>query len=186
MLHLVLHAAGSMTNKTLRQLQLHDIALVSAQMTPSDWESMFAARSAEQKLWWAFPPLKLAARYYPMAIAVPILARFARECPMLLRNVASRRQIYDVSYSYLWVDAFPGIEWSQSVPKAAAYAANRLWPRANMIASRRALADNQIWAQQGEWAKLSQMRRMIRWLSSSPARPVTMHAVAAALTLSSK
>jgi hypothetical protein len=182
MLHLVLHAAGCMPSKILRLLQLHDIALVSAQMSQADWDRMLAAPSADKKFWWAFPPLKLTARYYPSAIPVSVLARLAGECPLLLRNVASQRQVHDVSYSYLWVDAFPGIEWSQSVPKAVAYAANRLWPRASMIASRQVLADNQIWAQQGEWAKLSQARRMLRWLSSRPARPVTMHAVLTALS----
>jgi len=29
---------------------------------------------------------------------------------------------------------------------------------------------------QGDWTRLSQSRRILRWISSRPARPVTMHA----------
>jgi hypothetical protein len=181
MLHLLLHAAGSMPAKALRLLQLHDIALLSSQMTAADWKLILANRTAERKLWWAFPPLKLASRYYSTWIPDDVLTALANECPMFLRTVASRRSLYDVSYSYLWVDAFPGIEWSQSVPKAIEYAANRLRPSANMLVLREQLAKSEAWMHQDEWSQLTQGRRVLRWLSSRPTRPVTMHAVVAAL-----
>src|SRR6185437_1342641 len=40
MTHLLIHAAGAMAYRVLRLLHLHDIALVSAQMTGSDWDGL--------------------------------------------------------------------------------------------------------------------------------------------------
>ncbi|MEA3140957.1 MAG: hypothetical protein QOK23_3126 [Gammaproteobacteria bacterium] len=185
MLHLLLHAAGAMPTKTLRCLQLHDIALLAAQMEESDWEQLLSFSSSQQNMWWAFPSLKLASRYYPAKIPARVLAALARLCPLLLRTVTSRKTLYDVSYSYPWVDAFPGIEWSQSLSETLAYAANRLRPSENMLASRAQLIESQAWANQGDWARMPQSRRMLRWLRSRPTRPVTMHAVVAAVAAAS-
>jgi Uncharacterised nucleotidyltransferase len=181
MIHLLLHAAGSMLTKTLRLLQLQDLALLSVEMTQSDWDLVLAASEARPPLWWAFPPLKLASRYYPIRIPDRVLAALAGQCPPVLRSIAARRNLYDVSYSYLWVDAFPGIEWSRSFPEAIEYAASRLRPDAKHLAAREHLANTESWAQQDEWSRLSHARRILRWLSSRPTRPVTMHAVMAAM-----
>ena len=181
MLHLLLHAAGAMPTKTLRCLQLHDIALLASQMADEDWDQLLSFNSAQQSMWWAFPPLKLASRYYPAKIPAHVLAVMAKLCPLLLRKVTSRNTLYDVSYSYLWVTAFPGIEWSQSIPEMIAYASNRLRPSASTLAAREHLTKSQVWAKHGEWARMSQSQRMLRWLQSRPTRPVTMHAIVAAV-----
>jgi hypothetical protein len=181
MLHLLLHAAGAMPTKTLRCLQLHDIALLASQMVDWDWEQLLAFSSAQQNMWWAFPPLKLTSRYYPAKIPARALAALAKLCPLPLRIVASRNTLYDVSYSYLWVDAFPGIEWSQSLPEVLDYAINRLRPSAKHLAAREDNVRSQAWARQGDWTRLSQGRRIVRWISSRQTRPVTMLAVTAAL-----
>jgi Uncharacterised nucleotidyltransferase len=181
MIHLLLHAAGSMVFQTLRMLQLHDIALLSSQMTDSDWKEVLAHSSRGSRLWWAFPPLELASRYYPSWVPIHVVTALAGECSYLFERVAKHATLYDVSYSYPWVDAFPGIAWSQSVGEMVEYAANRVRPSAKHLIQRESTANSQAWANQGGWTRLSQSRRILRWITSRPARPVTMHAVAAAL-----
>jgi len=181
MLHLLLHAAGSMTTKALRLLHLHDIALLSSQMTETDWDQVLAYGPRGARLWWAFPPLKLASRYYSSRIPLRVLAALAAECSYFLEKIANHRTIYDVSYSYLWVDAFPGIEWSQSVREIARYVVSRVRPSAEHVVQRQHLAKVHLWANQDQWARLSQRRRILKWVTSRPTRSLTMHAVAAAL-----
>src|SRR5665213_309997 len=66
MAHLLLHASGAMVFRALRLINLHDIACLSARMTNDDWDEFLENGNARnKKLWWAFPPLYLAARYYP-------------------------------------------------------------------------------------------------------------------------
>ena len=38
MLHLLLHASGSMVSQSLRLIQLHDVAMLSLKMNANDWE----------------------------------------------------------------------------------------------------------------------------------------------------
>jgi hypothetical protein len=181
MTHLVLHAAGSMTTRSLRLLQLHDLAKLSLRMTESDWDEMLAQNSSGRRLWWAFPPLKLASRYDSSAIPVRVLAALGDECPYLLKKVAEHRTLYDVSYSYPWVNAFPGIEWSQSFGEMLEYAGWRVRPDAGHVASREQNLKTQAWASHSSWDRLSQSRRMVRWITSRPTRAPTMHAVNTAL-----
>jgi Uncharacterised nucleotidyltransferase len=181
MLHLLLHAAGSMTTRALRLMHLHDLARLSSAMTELDWQEVLAKNSGGQRLWWAFPPLKLVSRYYPAAIPVGVLTALAKECPYLLKRIATGRVLYDVSYSYPWVSAFPGIEWSQSLGEFLEYTASRVKPGAAHVASREHNVKTQAWALQSSWERLSQGRRMVRWITSRPTRAVTMHAVRAAL-----
>jgi hypothetical protein len=181
MIHLLLHAAGSMPIQALRLLQLHDLALLSSQMADSDWDEVLEQSSPGSRLWWAFPPLKLTYRYYPTKIPIRVLNALADECPHPLKKIAERATLYGVSYSYLWVDAFPGIAWSQSVRELIAYAANRVRPSAADVVLREHDAKSQAWANRAQWSKLSQSRRILQWITSRPTRPLTMHAVRAAL-----
>jgi hypothetical protein len=181
MIHLLLHAAGSMSTKALRLLQLHDLALLSSQMAESDWDELLGYSSRESRLWWAFPPLKLTSRYYASRIPERVLTALADECSYLLEKASKHAALYDVSYSYLWVDAFPAIAWSRSVRELIEYAANRVRPGAEHIVFRDHLANSQAWAMQDQWSRLSQSRRILRWITTRPTRPMTMHAVRAAL-----
>ena len=45
MIHLLLHAAGTMTSQSLRLLHLYDLARLSSQMTEVDWEDSARGRS---------------------------------------------------------------------------------------------------------------------------------------------
>lgn len=184
MAHLLLHAAGSMTIRALRLMHLHDIALLSAAMTGEDWDTLLGWSTAPagergRGHWWALPPLELAARYYPGAIPARVLDRLS--CSWLLRQVTRRRSLSDVSPSYLWVDAFPGIEWSRSTAEMVRYAANRIRPSPQMLALRRSWLESEGAGAQSQWQHLSQGRRILRWVISKPARDQTLHVVRAAL-----
>jgi len=180
MIHLLLHAAGAMAFQALRLLHLHDLAQLSSRMTAADWDQVLAQRSGG-RLWWAYPPLHLAARYFSSHIPSRVLAALADDCPFVLDRISRRRTLYEVSYSYPRVDAFPGVEWAQSIRELLEYAVSRVRPSAEHVSLRERTAKSEAWASQSQWARLSQGRRIVRWMTSRPPRAVTMHAVSAAL-----
>jgi hypothetical protein len=182
MIHLLLHAAGAMAFQALRLLHLHDLAQLSSRMTNADWDQVLAQRRRGRGgLWWAFPPLILASRYFSSQIPSRVLAALADDCPFVLDRISRRRTLYEVSYSYPRVDAFPGVEWAQSIREVLEYAVSRVRPGAEQIALREHSAKSDAWASHTQWARLSQGRRIVRWVTSRPPRAVTMHAVSAAL-----
>ena len=111
---------------------------------------------------------------------VRVLTALKRDCPYILQALGTRKSLVDVSYSYLWIKAFPGIEWSHSIRETWDYALSE-YARTPHLALRENQAASQIWAKQGDWSGLSQGQRIVRWLSSRQTRPATMHAVRAAL-----
>ncbi|MDB6082637.1 MAG: hypothetical protein JWN43_518 [Gammaproteobacteria bacterium] len=179
LLHVILHAAGAMASQSLRLLHLHDIASLSRRMTHHDWNEVLDHRAGLRNLWWAFPPVQLTSRYYGSTVPPHVLAALVQDCPPLLAKICTRKSLTAVSYSHLWIDAFPGIEWSQSARLAFGYVANRIRPTAEHIAWRKDSASSG-WAAASEWSRLSQGRRILRWVTSRQTRPVTMHAVSAA------
>jgi hypothetical protein len=182
MMHLLLHAAGAMAVKALRLVQLHDLALLSLRMSDPDWDEVLSHRTAERGHWWAFPPLQLTARYYSSHVPSRVLAALSHDCPHLLNTMSRKRRLSDVSLSYLWVDAFPGIEWSQSIAEMLGYAASRIKPSAEVAKQRaQATKTEEPWASQGRWDHLPQSRRLLRWVISRPTRTRTMHSVCVAL-----
>jgi hypothetical protein len=182
LIHLLLHAAGALIARSLRLLQLHDIARLSARMTDEDWEELLrrAARTADGSLWWAFPPLALAARYYE-CVPDRVLTRTASDCHWTLRRVYRRRQLSAASHSHLWISAFPGIEWARSPRAMFEYAAARVMPHAETVHLRQVFAKVQPCVSGGPWAQLSQRQRMLRWMTSRQARHETLQPVRAAL-----
>jgi hypothetical protein len=110
-----------------------------------------------------------------------VITHFALARARRLDAISRGKALYDVSYSYLWVDALPGIEWSRTVREVLGYVVNRVRPGAEIVASRERAAETEAWAQQCQWIQLSQSQRILRWITSRPTRPVTMHAVRAAL-----
>jgi hypothetical protein len=179
MRHLLLHAAGSMAFQGLRILQMHDIALLAGRMSSADWQGI-CEEGLPSGRWFAFPALELTSRFYPNRIPAAVLESLRRDCPFVLRSASIRKSLVDVSYSYLWVKAFPGIEWSQSARELLGYAFSRVRPDRKHIAFREQVAQNQVWSKYGDWSRMSQARRIVRWMASRQARPTTMHAVAAA------
>jgi hypothetical protein len=179
--HLLLHAAGAMAFQSLRLLHLHDLALLTATMTVADWDTFLDYGSGPRRLWWALPPMHLMLRYYSAAVPARVLAALKSDCPWFLQRVAQRRTLSDVSYSHLWIDAFPGIEWAQSVPEVLRYALSRIRPSEQLRAARQAYLKYHPRTPEDKWPALSQRRRVLGWLTSRQTRPVTMLAVRAAL-----
>lgn len=181
--HLLLHTAGSIVSRSLRLLQLHDLALLSKRMTAADWSRLLALSRANpsDRWWWALPPLLLTARYYPGVIDEPVLAEFASCCPRHLRKIMQYRRLCDVSLSYLGMEAFPGIEWARSHGERARYVRLRIRPSAEMLATRHSQALTEPGLAANPWTHLEQGTRILRWIICRPARPATMYAVNAAL-----
>jgi hypothetical protein len=180
MTHLSIHAAGSIVFRALRLIQLHDLGHVCARMRSSDWEEVLRINGPGGS-WWSLPPLHLTARYFPGAVPKEVLSELSHECHPTLRWIAARRRLSDVSLSYPWVKAFPGIEWSRSPGAMAQYAVSRIWPSRETRRLRRVMVETEVAASMSEWAKLSQGRRLIRWLTSRQPRFDTLHAVQTAL-----
>jgi hypothetical protein len=174
MTHLLIHAAGSMVFRSVRLLQLHDIALVCARMTVSDWGEL-------NKQWWALPPLQLTARYYPDAVPADMLAALAKRCPRTLRHLARHRRLSDVSLSYPWIEAFPGIAWSRSCAEIVEYIGGRVWPDKELRRLRVEQVATDVASAATQWGRLSQRQRTLRWLTSRPLRVETLYALRLAL-----
>jgi hypothetical protein len=181
MIHLLIHAAGSMASRSLRLLHLHDIALVSSRMADSDWDDLVKRGQNMNRRWWALPPLQLTARYYPDAVPTDVLAALSKDCPWTLRQAVRHRRLSDVSMSYPWVEAFPGIVWSRSCAEIVEYIGGRIWPDKEMRRLRAKLVETEVAASATQWGRLSQRRRILRWLTSRPLRVGTLHAVRMAL-----
>ena len=179
MTHLLLHAAGSMSRQSLRLLQLHDVAQLASKMSLADWQE-FEREGSAHDWWWAFPPFRMAYRYYPKIIPTDVLAHLAERCPLWLRVAAARASLYEVSLSYPWVDAFPALVWARSPAELLEYIANRLRPPANLIIARQRTVETEPWARSGAWSRLPQGRRMLRWAMTRQTRPATLHALTAA------
>lgn len=181
MIHLLIHAASSMAYRALRLLHLHDIALVSSQMSSSDWDELLQDGHSAGGPWWALPPLQLTARYYDGAVPTHILAPLSSRCHWTLRQIARHQSLSDVSFSYLWIEAFPGIGWSRSAAEMMQYVAGRIRPGKQMLHQRKMLLETQVAMPRSQWGRLSQGQRMLRWVMSRQARAETMHAVRSAL-----
>ena len=128
MMHLLLHAAGNMRPRALRLIQLHDIALLSARLTPGDWELLTTGGPRGGAFWWALAPLMLVARYYPNSVPPSLCSRLGAECTWYLRLCSRRQRLSDVSWSRIRIEAFPGLEWSSCTREALEFMASRIWP----------------------------------------------------------
>jgi hypothetical protein len=182
MTHLLLHAAGAMALRALRLIHLNDISRLSASMSSEDWNEFLAQeRVLGEALWWSFPPLAMTARYYN-SIPEQVLAATSRHCRWLLKQTCSRRSLSDVSLSYLWVSAFPGIEWASSPSEMLTYMMQRIAPNAEVRSLREATAKTEPAVAHSTWAQLSQGRRVLRWLVSRPTRPEALRPIQMALT----
>jgi len=152
-------------------------------MSEADWTQFLRpAQLAEpQPPWWAFPPLALTARYFN-TIPADVLETLALCCPWVLKQFLRTRSLTHVSLSNPWISAFPGIEWASSARDMLEYVRRRILPDREMIEARRQTTQMEPAGDVGaDWANLSQSRRVLRWLTSRPARTQTLSAVQAAL-----
>jgi len=179
--HLLAHAAGSMTHRGLRLIQLCDIARVGGRMAGADWEDFARLHGSRRRLWWAAPPLLLAARYFPESVPPSVLAYLERDCPRWLRRVTRRRKLADFSYSHLYIDPMPGIIWARSPAQALRYVGSRIFPGREQRAQMQVASMTGPWSAEPQWHAQSQARRILQWLSSRPTRTETLQPVRAAL-----
>lgn len=177
--HLLLHAAGNICGRSLRLMHLHDIALLARSMQPEEWVFLWQADAC----WWAWPPLRLVARYYKDAIPDVVLATLARDCPPLLRTASRRQTLTKVSCSELWLHAFPGLEWSRGAPDATRFIAGRIRPSAEKRRERADMTRTQLWLQDRDWITATQRKRILTWLIRKVPRMDMMYVVRAALDL---
>ena len=181
MMHLLLHAAGNMRARALRLIQLHDIARLAPRLGPAGWEELLAARPNDRNLWWALAPLLLTARYYPNAIPPEPFAGLHPECPWLLRRLARRQRLADVSWSNIRIQAFPGLEWSRTPREALKFMRSRIWPSREARLELKEGAAQIPGAATVPWYGISHGARILRWVFSRPPRVQTMLSVHAAL-----
>ncbi|MDG6349234.1 nucleotidyltransferase family protein [Luteimonas sp. 8-5] len=180
MAHLLLHAAGGMCSRSLRLMHLHDIALLCAQMDNADWRDM-AACAGDDGTWWALPPLCMVDRYFPGTVPPTMLAGLARDCPPLLRAVASRQTITQVSCSELWLHPLAGLEWSRSAGDVVRYLVNRVRPTTEALRERADMMRTQLWLRGQEEPGRSRGRRMLAWLARPVPRLDMLYAVRASM-----
>ncbi|MET0616516.1 MAG: nucleotidyltransferase family protein, partial [Luteibacter sp.] len=178
--HLLLHAAGNLCGRSLRLLHLHDIALLATRMTPVEWDVLWADDGGGAP-WWALPPLRLVARYYPRAVPPTLLARLERECPPLLRALSRRWTLTDVSCSALWLRTLPGVEWSRSPGDVGRCVARRLRPTEEAIQERADMVRTQVWLQGQGWVTQTHLRRLFTRLTRPVPRMDTLYVVREAL-----
>lgn len=181
LMHLVLHAAGSMISRDLRLVHLNDLALVCARMTSTDWEEVLRQDRRNHGPWWFLPPLRLASRYYPGMIPSTALAHLDRSCPHPLNLLTARQSLTDVSFSSVWIRAFPGIEWSRSLGESIRYMIRRVRFDADARAIKETEAVAAPWAATDHWSDISHRSRILRWIISRPTRPAAMYSVREAL-----
>ena len=181
MRHLLLHAAGNIRNRSVRLIQLQDIALLASRLTDDDWDELLNQSGGARGLWWALPPLALTAHYHPAAIPRSLIDRLQGGCPLLLRRAAQRHRLIDVSLSQIRIHAFPGVEWSRSPKEAWQYIAGRVIPGREIRSLRQHYAQTQALSAETRWYGQSQARRILRWLVSQPARVQTMHSIRLAI-----
>jgi hypothetical protein len=180
LLHLLLHATDNMKTHCLRQVQLHDVALLLGRFGAADWDALLdSARAGE--LWWAYPPLAMTARYYDCRVPPALLHDIRRSCPVILRRVSERHELTDVSWSNLRISALPGIAWSHTPVEALRYAWHRVSPEPDTLEEVRTALVLQPQLGIVPWYQVSQSKRIVRWFVSRPPRVQTLSSVAAAL-----
>jgi hypothetical protein len=170
-----------MMMRTLRLIQLHDLALLARRMNQDDWGQLLARRGNAMALWWAVPPLELLTRYYPQAVPADVLAAFRPDCPRRLRGASRRQTISDVSLTTLRIEAFPGIAWSGSMSEKLSYMLARVLPSRELRQNRAVVRAQEAWALDDSWSEMTQGKRMLTWVFGHPPRPPAMYVVRRAL-----
>jgi hypothetical protein len=181
LLHCLLRAASNMRAHALRQIQLHDISMLTRRLGSRDWTALLGeSRSAEER-WWLYPPLVLTARYYGSEVPPLYMQEFRALCPPVLRRMSELSTLTALSWSNLRISAFPGIEWSRTPVDVLRYMRSRILPDRNALAAIDVAVEQQPQLDQLPWYQVSQGKRMLRWLVSRPPRVQTIVSVRAAL-----
>jgi len=180
LLHLLLHAAGNMSRRSIRLIHLHDISRLATTMNSEQWQELLNLGPAPHSFWWAYPPLQLLNRYQPGFIPSRILEQLHRGCPSSLRRRSQHASFSQLSFASLALQALPARRWCGSWGERLRYIRDRVLPSRDVLASR-AVWTNEQWARQDPWLHQPHWRRMARWLFGRPPRRDTMYIVNAVL-----
>jgi len=175
--HLLMHAAVNMQVRTVRMIQLHDMALLAPQISVADWSSLLTPADGSAAPWWAMPPLQLLRRYYPDALPAATIDRVAAACPALLRAAARRQKLADVSVSNPRRALFPALLWAGSMPEACRFMSRRIRHGSRALRGRPGLPEA---SEIQPWIVRSHRRRALDVFLRRP-RPETVMMLTAAL-----
>ncbi len=181
LLHCLLRAASNMRAHALRQIQLHDIAMLTWCLGEADWESLLGQSWSAEGRWWIYPPLALTARYYICDAPPELLRQLRADCPPVLRRASERDRLTDVSWSNLRISAFPGMAWSRTLADVLGYVRSRTLPDGKALAGLDVALAQRPDLTLVPWYQLSHGKRVMRWLFSRPPRVQTILSVTAAL-----
>jgi hypothetical protein len=174
--HLLLHAGGNIRAHALRQIQLHDIAMLGGRLTEEDWQALLETPESRGGSWWMWPVLELVAQYYPRAMA-PRWNEFRARCPRLLRATSRRNTLFSVSWSNLRIAAFPGLSWARSPREALSFVRSRLLPRREALDELDKALRSMPTLDTVPWYGENHLTRVLRWISSRPPRVQTVRAL---------
>ena len=114
LLHCLLRAASNMRAHVLRQIQLHDIAMVTRRMGPADWAAFLEKQHGRGTM----VDVSAARAHGSLLRVLRALHSTVRASRCLSSRVARRERagpLTDVSWSNMRISAFPGIAWSRTV-----------------------------------------------------------------------
>jgi hypothetical protein len=180
MAHLLLHAAGNIVGRALRLIHLHDIALLSAQLSAQEWERLLELRVSGRPIWWAIPALQLLDRYYPGRVPGQVLTALARSCPRALTRLSREQHLSDVSYAAIRRVALPALRWTGSWFERLEYMRSRLIPGTQQRAIYR-LVSSEPWAEANRWNEVGHLHRLLWHALKRPPRLQPMYVVNAAI-----
>jgi hypothetical protein len=109
-----------------------------------------------------------------------VLNTFRPGCPWALRRLCHRANLSQLSFASLSIPAFPAMAWCTSPRERLRYVRQRLLPGPEQLAGREVTAAEK-WAVQDPWSRMSQGRRVVKWLFARPPRQAAMYIVEAAL-----
>ncbi len=96
--HLLIHSTGDVMVGRVRLVQLYDIAVVGARLSPADWDLLVeeGQRRREERLLYA--PLRLAERYLGRVAPPGVMADLAQSTPTRLCGFLERADLYYLSF----------------------------------------------------------------------------------------
>lgn len=95
--HLAIHATSDITDRRLRLLHLHDIALVARALSHADWQALVAGARRRRGERMIYPALLLAARYFT-AVPPAVLAALRGGVPPALLQFLDASGAYECSF----------------------------------------------------------------------------------------
>jgi len=107
-----------------------------------------------------------------------VLDSLSRDCAWWLRQLGETRTLSDVSLSYIYLEAFPGLRWAQSPGEMVEHVARRLVKATRLLRHRKSHSGA---PPENFSTAFSRAPHVLKWLVSRPLRPETLKAVRAAL-----